>query len=284
MNTFNRFNRVSVYLIASVLLLIAYGGGSGFSHAGSDIPQGEQTHGHAVPVYQRINASGLNEKQDDNKANCSAFLPADATTVDSFQLCQSDHSGNNELYACQNFDSINGHYRVFFLGGRHPKAIATVADNGDINEMLWSEETQVDRPVCDLPPPIQVPAEAKFIGASICKDEADQSIPCTVFRHKAPRLTTNSDYMVFYNADGTGPKYTLTINLGVNPDALPAELAYQIGLNLLKTQCCQQRGLEYIAHAYQLFPGSALYRTTYRHFRQQPPKGAQHLLTSSKPE
>ena len=263
MYTLNRFYRASHYYIASTLLLIACGGGSGFSHADGDIPQGKHTFGH-------------NGNQGDIRANCSAFLPADAITVDSFQLCQSDHSGNKELYACQNFVSLDGHYRIFFKGGRYPKAIATIAENGEINIMLWSGATLVDRPVCDFPPPTQIPAATKFIGAGVCEDYADQPIPCTVFRHKAPRLKTISDHMVFYNADGTGPEYTSTIDISFNHDAVPAELAYQIGINLLQTQCCQQRGLQYIEYAYQLFPHSTLYRSAYQHFISKRPE-AQYI-------
>jgi hypothetical protein len=284
MSTSNRFYRASIHDIASILLVIACGAGSGISQAGSDIPQGEQTVGHTAPVSQRLNASGHNGNQGDSSANCSAFLPAEATTVDSFQLCQSDHSGNNELYACQNFDSLYGHYRVFFKGGRYPKAIATVAENGDVNKMLWSEAKQVDQPVCDFPPPTQIPAATKFIGAGVCEDNTGQPIPCTVFRHKAPRHKIISDHMVFYNSDGTGPEYTSTIKISVNHDAVPAELAYQIGLNLIKTQCCQQRGLQYIEYAYQLFPHSTLYRTTYQYFSQQASRGTAHPLTSSRLE
>jgi hypothetical protein len=61
----------------------------------------------------------------------------------------------------------------------------------------------------------------------------------------------------------------VSIDIGVNPDAEPAELAYQIGLSLLKTSCCQQRGLEYIERAYRLFPDSKVYRTAYKYFSQQ---------------
>lgn len=253
MLTTNRFYRACIYSIASMLPMIAYGSGDGFN-------------------------------QEDANANCSAYLPSEATRVDSFQLCHSDHGGNNELYACQNFASPDGHYRVFFKGGRFPKAIAMIAENGEVNKMLWSEAKQVDRPVCNFPPPKQIPATTKFIGAGVCENNAGQSIPCTAFRNKAPRLKTITDHMVYYNKDGTGPEYTSTINISVNHDAVPAELAFQIGLNLIKTQCCQQRGLQYIKHAYQLYPSSALYRTAYQHFRQQTSSGVQLPLASSRLE
>lgn len=62
---------------------------------------------------------------------------------------------------------------------------------------------------------------------------------------------------------------------------MPAELAYQIGLSLLKTYCCQQQGLEYIRHASQMFPDSTLYRTTYLQFSSLLSSGTRPLPTSS---
>ncbi len=217
-------------------------------------------------------------------AHCSAFLPADAETVDSVHLCHSDHSGKNALYACQNFATHHAHYRVFFKGGPHPKAIASVTENGDIDKMLWSEEMPANRPVCDFPSPIHIPAAAKFMGAGVCLDESDASIPCTLFRYKASQLKTISDYVVFYKVDGVGPEYASTIASGVNRNAMPAELAYKMGLSLLKTDCHPQRGLQYIKHAYQLFPNSTLYRTAYQHYTQQVSKGTPLQPTCSRTE
>ena len=249
MNTLYRIYRISIVCIASV-----------------------------VPIA----ATGIELSQISNKTTCSYFLPTDAISTSSFKLCQSDHSGNNELYACQNFTSADGNYRIFFKGGRSPKAITKVTNNGDVKEILWSENMSVNQPVCDLHPSTHIPVTTKFMGAGICKDKNNLSVPCTVFRHKVARLKNITDYMVFYNTNGAGPKYTSTIYMGENQDAMPAELSYQIGLSLLKTGCCQQRALKYIKYAIQMFPDSILYSKSYYHFKTQSLHTKRHQLTSSK--
>ena len=220
----------------------------------------------ALTEASTVDARSLERNHTSNGASCSAFIPSDSKTVGSIQLCRSGHSGKDALYACQNFASASGKYRVFFKGGRQPKAIARVAEDGAINEMMWSDAEQARTPVCDFPPPALVPSTTTFIGAGVCQDEADQFIPCAVFRHNTPRSSTITDHMVFYSPDGSGPAYTSTIEIGINRDAVPAEIAFQIGLNLMQTHCCQQRGLQYIEYACQLYPDSRLYRETFEHF------------------
>jgi hypothetical protein len=189
--------------------------------------------------------------------------------VASFQLCQSDHSGRQELYACQNFATAADLYRVFFRGGRQPKAIATVTKKGEVDKMLWSATNELEQPVCHFPSPPEIPAAASFQGAGVCTNEDEKAIPCAVFRHKALRLSRISEYLVYYKTDGAGPQSTSVVDIGANHDAAPAELAYRIGLSLLETRCCRQRGLRYIQYASQLFPGSTLYRNTYQHYAKQ---------------
>jgi len=216
-----------------------------------------------------VNAADTNSHIYDHRALCSAILPLNAAMVDSLQLCQSDHTGKNILYACQHFATADGKYRVYFKGGLEPKAIAAVSENGEVRELLWVETSQRNRPFCQLPPPLQVPDGASFKGAGVCLNDEDESIPCSVFRHKAPGIKTLSDYMVFYHPDGSGAESTSVIYVGVNQDAEPAEFAYQIGLSLLKTHCCRQRGFKYIARAHQLFPHYKRYQKTYLYFKQQ---------------
>jgi len=206
-----------------------------------------------------------------NPASCSAYIPANAKTTENFTLCRSDHNGKSEVYACQNYVTNNDHYRAFFKGGRHPKAIARVTPSGKVIKMLWQDEKKSIQPVCDFPPPVQVPAETKFIGAAVCIDEADQKVPCSVFRHSGARMQTVYDYLVYYKPDGTGPVSTELIQIGENKSAMAAELSYQIGLELIKTSCCQQSGLEYLRNAFHLFPDSIAYRTSYLHYKQQMP-------------
>ena len=210
---------------------------------------------------------------DDIHASCSAYIPPDARTVDSFRLCQSDHGGEGKLYACVHFVSKKGNFRVLFRGGRHPEAIARLTITGEVDELLWRRAKQSNRPTCDFPPPAQLPTGTTFVGAGVCEDEQAQSVPCAVFRDKLPQRATLADHMVLYRADGLGPDHTSIIYTGVNEDAAPAQLAFQIGLALLKTSCCQQNGLKYIEHAYRLFPRSIVYRSAYQHYRQQALKG-----------
>jgi hypothetical protein len=158
---------------------------------------------------------------------------------------------------------------VLFSGGRHPDVIARLTTVGEVDELLWYREKRSDQPTCDFPPPAQLPTGTTFIGAGVCEDEYAQPVPCAVFRDKPPQRTSIADHMVFYRADGLGPQHTSIITLGVNEDAFSAQLAFQIGLALLKTSCCQQSGLKYIEHAYQLFPGSTTYRSAYQHYSQQ---------------
>ena len=206
---------------------------------------------------------------DDIRASCSAYIPPDARTVDSFRLCQSDDGGESKLFACVHFVSEKGDFRVLFRGGRHPEAIARLTITGEVDEMLWRRTKQSNRPTCDFPPPATLPSETVFIGAGVCEDEQAQSVPCAVFRDKLPQSATFADHMVHYRADGLGPDHTSIIYAGVNEDAAPAQLAFQIGLALLKTSCCQQNGLKYIEHAYRLFPGSIVYRSAYQHYSKQ---------------
>jgi len=221
-----------------------------------------------VVLTEASTGDARNRERDhtSNDANCSGFIPSDSKTVGSIHLCRSGHSGKDTLYACQNFASTSGKYRAFFKGGRQPKAIAKVANDGAINELVWSDADQARSPACDFPAPALVPSTTTFIGAGVCQDEADQFIPCAVFRHNTPRSSTITDHMVFYSPDGSGPAYTSTIEIGINRDAVPAEIAFQIGLNLMKTRCCQQRGLQYIEYACQLYPDSHLYRETLEYF------------------
>ena len=104
---------------------------------------------------------------DDTRASCSAYIPVDAQAVDSFRLCQSDHEGANKLYACVQFVSAKTNYRVLFSGGRHPAAIARLTITGEVDELLWRRTKQSNRPICDFPPPAQLPTGLTFVGAGV---------------------------------------------------------------------------------------------------------------------
>ncbi len=198
--------------------------------------------------------------QGKKPASCSAFLPADATPVRDLHICRSRHDGKNTVYACQDFASGDEFYRVLFKGGRNPKAITALAADGEAGRVIWSEDEETDPPVCSLAPPPQAPATNQFVGVGVCKDDAGQSVPCAVFRRKAPRAQITTDYLVFYHADGSGPQRAIPMYVETDPDALPAELAFQIGRRLVKSRCCRHRGLQYLQYASQAYPDSNLYR------------------------
>jgi len=211
---------------------------------------------------------------------CPGYIPRDTEALRSLRLCQSGSLGQSELYACQTVSSASGQYRIYFKGGFRPMAIAKIDNNSPRDEFLWQKTQTSNQPVCSLTAPPPVPANSQFIGAGVCEDINDQPVPCTVFRHKKIRTSTYSDYMTFYDPAGDGPQQTKIIYTGVNHDAIPAELEFQIGLNLLKTQCCRKRGLKYIEQAYALFPTSTLYRTTYRHYKALLSGNVAHQLSS----
>ncbi|MDH5396035.1 MAG: hypothetical protein OEW97_07145 [Gammaproteobacteria bacterium] len=208
-----------------------------------------------------------------NTISYMKFLPDDVIKIDSFKLCYLNPSDKFSLYACQNYTSGQDNFRLYFQGGRIPKFITQVSAQGDVKKILWSEENNTDKnqstlPVYDLPPPEQIPDTAKFMGAGICLNSHEQDIPCAVFRNKAARLKHIYDYIVFFNKDGAGAEETTPIYIGNNHEAVTAEMAYQFGLSLANAGCCQQEALRYIEYAYQLFPGSKLYRYAYNNFRK----------------
>lgn len=221
------------------------------------------------------------ESQDKHRINCSAFLPRDAVPSASLQLCTSRQSGQPELYACQNVSAGSGSYRIYFKGGHHPKAIARVNAKNEVTEFVWQETHAASQPDCNLPAPPQLRAGTQFQGAGVCTDDDERSVPCSVFRERVPRIKIYHVYMTFYDPDGRGPINTRHIYTGVNQDAMPAELGYQIGLSLLKTRCCKQSGLKYIEQAYQLFPASKLYRNTFQHYKAELDKHDHHRLSSN---
>ena len=196
----------------------------------------------------------------DSRTDCFDYLPADSQIHGSFFLCTSKHTGKSEQYACQNFISRYGSYRAYFKSGAQPKAIAKITKKGLIIRLLWSEETSRVSPEFKFPPPDIIPSSAFFVGAGICKNKKEQNVPCSAFRLKAPRYRNITDYVVLYKPDGKGVDSSTSITLLSNKKTMPAEMAFQIGLNLLKTDCCDVDARRYLEYAYQQFPKSNLYR------------------------
>jgi hypothetical protein len=195
--------------------------------------------------------------QGKNQAICSNFLPADARPVASLRLCRFGLDGQTAIYACQDFRSGGERYRVMFKGSHHPQAITMLTADGEVSKVIWSRTKNSKQPVCSLTPPPQAPATNQFVSAGVCADDDGQSVPCAVFRRKAPRAQLITDYLVFYRTDGSGPHHAIPMYVDTDPDALPAELALQIGQRLMKKPCCQHRGRQYLQYASQLNPEAA---------------------------
>ncbi len=215
-----------------------------------------------------------------NHTQCSAFIPSDAVPTANLHLCLSSHRGQAEMYACQDLHAQSGMFRVYFKGGRQPKAIARLDSRNQVSQLVWKENAFTPSPDCKLTTPPRIFANSRFMGASVCEDDNDQSVPCAVFRVQAPRVETYADYMIFYGPKGHGPKKIQMVYTGVNQDAIPAELMYQIGLSLIHTRCCQQSGLQYIQQASRLFPTSRLYRAAYQHYKAEIQTHTLHKLSS----
>jgi hypothetical protein len=194
-------------------------------------------------------------------------LPVEAEAVGDFRLCESDHTGNSELYSCRDFSGREGRFRLFYRGGPHPKAIATSGHGGVVTEPQRLDGLGGRCEDCDVAPPRGVPGGATHLGTGVCQDEDGDSVPCSIFRHAPSRDPRIHHYVVFYYVDGKGPYLIEKQAMGTSSNAMVAELAYQVGRSLLRTGCCKRLAIAYIAHAYELFPNEDEYRSDY--LRQQ---------------
>jgi len=194
-------------------------------------------------------------------ANPSIASGPTAGLAKDFFLCQSRHSGHPVTYSCRDYRIGNTIQRFYFHGGATPKAVATIVDR-DVQSMETAN-TRLDYPVI---PPKGIPASAQFMGSGICIDNRDRDVPCSVFAHKPARFPNTVRYMVFYDAAGKGAVRIDRQNAGPNPDAIPAELAYQIGLSLVQADCCRRDGLGYLKMALSLFPDFDVCRDTYNRY------------------
>jgi hypothetical protein len=215
---------------------------------------------------------------------CQDILPADARMLGDLKLCEYQYRGKHETFACQDVAVKNQQYRVLFKGGRIPRAIIAKGLQADQDLVVWPVKNSRHAHVCSFPVPEQLPASAKFKGMGICKNDKNESIPCGIFRDKKSRRQKIPDYLVLYDVAGNGPEEVSVIHNGINRDAVPAELAYQIGLQLLKSTCCQQSGFAYLKYAYLLFPDSTLYREAYLQGIARTAGGNDLSYASSAPE
>lgn len=196
------------------------------------------------------------------------------------RLCTSDHTGRAATYACQDYQTRDGLIRLLFSGGRMPKAIVRFDANEEVADIVHVGELSGQEPTFDVVPPPGVPQDVVFLGATVCVDERDQSLPCSVFRHAAVGQPTVRDYMVFYGRQGGVARiqvFNATVShdprddvltfhplyVDQNHDAASAQMAYETGLALLDNGCCRSQALSYLRYACELFPGAAGYCAKY---------------------
>jgi hypothetical protein len=187
--------------------------------------------------------------------------------VSNFFLCQSSHSGKTQAYSCRDYRQGDQRFRAYYRGGTAPKAVATLDTRGRITGLQVAEQAN-DKPTAfPVRPPRGVPATAKFQGSGVCLNDNDKNVPCGIFVDKSARVPVIARYMVFYDAKGSGVTTFDREEAGPNRDAIPAELAYQIGVRLMASDCCRVEGLRYLKAALSLFPDSMVYRKTYERYR-----------------
>lgn len=210
---------------------------------------------------ESVNAHMDRQKQ----AVCSGVVPDDAEVAGKLHLCKAEKGDQAEIYSCIDLKSTSGRYRLMFKGGQIP-ALISHAKKDNSSSILWSKKTSQQQVICDLPVADRIPEESLFKGAGVCSGESGETLPCLVYRYKGSRQTTIIDYMIIYNVDGSKVHGIVPVYIGSNNEAMTAELAYQMGLSLIGTECCSERGKRYIEYAYQLFPRSAVYLKTYQQF------------------
>lgn len=197
---------------------------------------------------------------------CLNLLPDDAAEDGLPKICQSGITGMKSNYGCQDYRSGETRYRVLYKGGRSAKAVLIL--NPDGSELVLSSPLHGDQKLnCPLKAPTGVPKYATHRGVGVCRDENDKPLACSIFQHAAARQALAHLYMVYYPNDKQHKIQVEVENAGVNENAMVAEIAYQIGQSLLKTTCCSDRAMHYLAYAYRLFPRSETYRQAYQHSR-----------------
>lgn len=180
------------------------------------------------------------------------------------KLCQSSYNGSSQQYSCQDYQANEQTYRIIYLGGLVPKAILYL-DAQNKEHLEWSPTFGDQNLVWSLPVPKGVPTEAVHYGTGVCQDEYGKKIPCSVYEHRVARKAEYHRYMVFYAPDGSGPTHVDEQVAGENKNAMLAEIAYQIGLSLLDTDCCSEQAMAYLELAYSLFPNAMVYQKAYEH-------------------
>jgi hypothetical protein len=193
-----------------------------------------------------------------------SYISNKAVQIDGLKICESSYNGIKDIYSCQDYQSKDKLYRVLYKGGISPKAI--IAPNNQPGEkLIWATIFNNEKLNCPLTAPQGIHIHAKHRGTGICTDEQDQFVPCSIYEHKTSRRIESHRYMVFYPKNNSGSQEVIveTFIFDASEDAMTAELAYQLGLSLLDTQCCSQQAITYLEYAYHLYPKANQYSKAY---------------------
>ena len=196
-------------------------------------------------------------------SQCKTYIPSSAYPLGQLRLCTSSYSGITQQYSCQDYQLEGQHYRVIYRGGLVPKAIVEL-DKYQNERLVWSTQFGDRRMACPILAPKGMPVHATHLGIGICQDDFDKQVPCSVYEHKAARKLEYHRFMVFYHANGAGASLIDKQVVGANHNAMVAELAYQLGLSLLKTDCCSEQSMAYLEVAHKLFPKAQAYHAAYQ--------------------
>lgn len=192
---------------------------------------------------------------------CLQVLPANTIEDGIPKICQSSFNGTKRDYVCQDYRAGDQKFQVLYQGGVKPKAILQIDTNNKSTLKLES----VKQATCPLPAPTGIPSHALHRGIGICLDDNDETVPCSIYEHVEAREPVQYRHMIFYQSDNEHDEVTINTQIyDANHDAMAAELAYQIGLNLSNTECCAAQAIEYLAYAHKLFPHAEVYRKAYQ--------------------
>jgi len=193
---------------------------------------------------------------------CLDYFPDNVTSASDVRVCSSSFSGDTRNYICRDYVAGDVNYRVLYNGGLTPKAILKFDEKNHLH-LVWSPASSDQDLNCPLAPPEGIPFHAKHRGIGVCHDDDNEPVPCSVYEHAAPRHSQVYRYFAIHDANGEAPAEVDKLVAGNNVNAVEAELSFQIGMSLLATDCCREQGLEYLKHAYELFPYADTYRIEY---------------------
>lgn len=198
--------------------------------------------------------------------DCLNLMPDDVKAEGEPKICSSDFSGVKSNFSCQDYRSGENRYRVLYKGGRNPQAVLALKANNQ-EQVLSSPLRGNQKLDCPLKAPADVPKYANHRGTGVCRDEANMPIACSVFQYDAAREPISHLYMVYFPNKTHRHIQVVVEDAGANQNAMVAEISYQLGQSLLKTSCCNDRAIKYLAYAYKLFPRSETYRHAYQRGR-----------------